>query len=506
MKNGIFAVINVGASALRMQISEFVNHECIVLEYLIKPLKLGRDTFSKGYITLENVHKAAEILNNFSDKLKEYDIKNNYRAICTSSVRDAENRYFFIDHMRIKTGIQLEIIGEMEELFIKSLGVKNDISYFSDMAKEGILFVNLASGNIGINLIKKDLSLFSAALPFGTLRNTELFKNVNENLKYRAYEEYINKMKHHLEISVKEISTIKHMVGSGSSINLLLEIFKPAKFSIKRKKLENLYNEVKNLTSTEIAEKLNINEYYAEILRPTLYVYIVMLKIIGSNILHFSKQSFPHQLTLYYSKSIKEKRLNQKLKKNLIRYAKHYGFDEKHSNLIVKFSKTLFNSLKSIHSLGNKEGIVLESAALLHDVGYFVGINNHHEHSYYITRSFKMPGFDEETIDLIALITLFHRDKYHFMYDSRFTSLPIEKNLLLRKLIALLKIADSLDASHMQIIKDIEVEIKESEVLIIAKALKKPFFEELTFYKKKTDFQEIYGIPANLKVDLTYED
>ena len=52
MKNKHFAIINIGASAFRMIISEYVEGKEKTLEYLVKPLSLGRATFTKGYISL----------------------------------------------------------------------------------------------------------------------------------------------------------------------------------------------------------------------------------------------------------------------------------------------------------------------------------------------------------------------------------------------------------------------------------------------------------------------
>jgi len=77
-----------------MIISEYIEGKENTLELLIKPLSLGRDTFTKGYITLENVYKATEILKNFKNKMEEYKINKNYKAVCTSGVREAQNRYF----------------------------------------------------------------------------------------------------------------------------------------------------------------------------------------------------------------------------------------------------------------------------------------------------------------------------------------------------------------------------------------------------------------------------
>ncbi len=127
MKSGIFGIVDIGAGSIRCQISEVsknsdAGRRIKTLEYIIFPLSIGMDTFLKKYITLDTVYKAAEIFGNIKLKFKEYDINGNYRAVCTSAVRDAENKHFFINHIRVKTGIELEIIDAEEELYIKYLG------------------------------------------------------------------------------------------------------------------------------------------------------------------------------------------------------------------------------------------------------------------------------------------------------------------------------------------------------------------------------------------------
>lgn len=503
MKNGLFAVINVGASAIRMQISEFVEGKERILEYLVNPLRLGRDTFSKGFITLESLNKAVEIMTRFADKLTEYDIWKNYVAICTSSVRDAENRYFFIDRIKTKTGIELSIIEELEEVYVKYVAIKHDIKNFDKMEKNGVFLMNFSSGNVGINIFKDGITFFSSVLPYGSLRIAEYSKNIKNELKHRAYDIYAEKLTNQVKQYCKNIHEIKYLIGSGSSINLLDEVLHPPKNIIKKVDLEKIYNENKFKDPQTISNDLKVSDYIGEILLPTIRMYLSVMNTTGIKEMHFSRQTFPHQLLLYYSKSIKDKSFNKRLIKNFYYYGKKYNLDESHSRQVSYFADKLFNLLEDIHSLGEKERFILEASAILHDVGYYIDIHNHHEHSAYIIQSFNLPGYNKKDINLISIISYMHREK-KIKSDERLAQLSTDEFLTVKKLIALLKIADALDASHMQMIQDIEVSISDTLIKITAICRDIPYIEEKVFNRKNREFLEIFGVPITLETRINY--
>ncbi|MCA1927592.1 MAG: HD domain-containing protein [Calditerrivibrio sp.] len=504
MKNGHYAVINIGASAIRMQISEFNNGEEKIIEYLVNPLRLGRDTFSKGFITLESLNKAVEIMKKFGDKLTEYDLWKSYKAICTSSVRDAENRYFFIDRIKTKTGIELAIIDELEEVYVKYLAIKNDIHDFEKYEKSGVFLLNFSSGNVGINIFQNGINLFSSVLPYGSLRIVEYVKNIKNDLKYRAYDIYAEKLTNQIRQYCKNITDIKYLIGSGSSINLLEEIIKPTKNSIKKIDIENLYKNFKHFDPKAISESLNISDYNGEILLPTLRLYLSVMNTMNVKEMLFSKQTFPNQLLLYYSKKIKDKSVKKRLIKNFFHYGKKYNLDETHAKKVSYFAIKLFNELQEIHSLGENEKFLLEASAILHDIGYYIDIHNHHEHSAYIINSFKMPGYDKRDMKLISIISFMHREK-KIRSDDTLSRLTPNELLTVKKLVALLKIADSLDASHMQIIQDINLSISDTMIRITAVCRDIPYIEEKVFNRKNRDFLETFGVPITFEARLNYE-
>jgi exopolyphosphatase/guanosine-5'-triphosphate,3'-diphosphate pyrophosphatase len=505
MKNGIFGIINVGSSAIRMQISEFKNSKERILESIVTPIALGLDTFEKGYISLEKAKETAQILSKYAQKLDEYNIWGSYKAICTSAIRDAQNKYFFINYINTKTQLDIEIIEESQEMYIKYLGVKNDIRNFDKFAQEGLLIAYLSSGSLSISIKEGEVDTFDSVFKAGSLRQYLMFKDIDKAIRYKAYEEQLGKILSTIKQNCSTLSSIKHVIGCGSSINLLIKVIKPKTNKITYKALNSLYNTIKSIDPQSISSQYNLSPNESNIIVPILYTFSALLKMLNLDGFLFSNSSFPQQLVNFYSKKFKEKSVNKKILNQVIAYSKKYNNDLKHAKKVLYFADKLYSELKSIHSMTQKEKMILDCACVLHDVGYYIGINNHHQHSYYIAKSINMPGIDKEIIDYVAASVLFHRNKVKIESEDELLSAPIEKILVLKKIIALLKIADSLDASHMQIIEDIDINVSENEVKITASALKIPFLEELTFKNKSVDFLETFGITPKLYIKLKYE-
>ncbi|WP_022851798.1 HD domain-containing protein [Limisalsivibrio acetivorans] len=505
MKNGLFASINIGASAFRMIICEYRDGEERVLETLVKPLGLGKDTFTKGYITLDNVYKATRIMQNFRNKLDEFGIKKNYKCVCTSGVREARNRYFLIDHIFQKTGIKLDVVDPSEEVYVKYIGVKNDIPDFDKYERKGVIFANISSGNVSLNIIKDGVSIFSGTLPYGSLRLREIFKHIPIHSRHKAYRQYVKTMFTTISSSLGGDMSIKYIVCSGSSVNTLLSIFKPEDNFFMRKQLEELYEQVKDKPSQENMMDLGIRMNEAKVLVPMLEMYLRLLSYVKSDRLRFSRLTFPHIMTRYYSKSVNDTGFNTRLRKTLYFMGERFNFDKLHAKTVAGFATKLFDSLSELHNMGNKERILLEAGAILHDIGYFIDAKMHHEHSYYIANALDMPGFSKDQVTIVAFLVLMHRNEPEQSLGKRFSYLDIDTQLIIRKLESMLRIADALDTSHMQLIIDFDVQVANNRILISARTKKVPYLEKITFEQKKELFIETFGIPIELETRILYE-
>ena len=114
---------------------------------------------------------------------------------------------------------------------------------------------------------------------------------------------------------------------------------------------------------------------------------------------------------------------------------------------------SLFDQTSALHGLGPAERGLLEVAGLLHDVGYAISQSNHHKHSLYLIRNADLDGFGARERDLVANIARYHRKALPADRHAEYMALDDDDRTLVRRLAALLRLADGLDADHFQVVE-----------------------------------------------------
>jgi len=105
-------------------------------------------------------------------------------------------------------------------------------------------------------------------------------------------------------------------------------------------------------------------------------------------------------------------------------------------------------------------------AALLHDIGLYVGMRGHHKHSQYLLESAEIFGLSRDDIRLIANIARYHRRAVPGKTHVPFMALPRTDRVRVNKLAAILRLTNALDAEHLQKVRDLRVESEESTLII----------------------------------------
>ncbi len=503
MKTYLYGIINIGASAFRMAVSEVRKDGIHEIDYLIKPLRLGVDTFSQGFISLEHVKQAASILHGFRLKLEEYGIKQ-YMAVCTSGVREALNKDFFIDYIKIHAGIDIVILDPSEEVYIKYLSAKLFVANFDKMESQGVVFANIASGNVTLSVTKGDNILYSGALPYGSLRLRQMFRHIIPAKRHRAFDQYAENMVNTVAGTINNVK-IKHLVGSGSSINMMLRIFNPKDDFITKEELERIYNKIRSYTKQEIVEELKLREDEAEVLVPTLCTYIHLLKYTGADRFHFCPVDFPTTLTEFYTGHLVDKSYQKRLKTTILSFGERFNINTAHAKRVSKFAKKLFTAFHDLHSLSSNKFIILETASLLYQVGAYIDPKNVTDNSYYIIKSISIPGLNSNNIKLTANVIRCMNIEYSKQNINMDLGISAEDMLIINKLSCILRTAYALDGSKSGIIEDFDILEKDNIILINAKVRKEPFVELFTFDKIKGSFEETFGIPIDIRTTMIYD-
>ena len=67
-------------------------------------------------------------------------------------------------------------------------------------------------------------------------------------------------------------------------------------------------------------------------------------------------------------------------------FANRVDHDTTHGEHVRQLARALFHQLRDVHGIPDDRGVLLEVAALLHDVGEVVNVRGHHKHSEYMIR------------------------------------------------------------------------------------------------------------------------
>ena len=166
----IVAVLDMGASAIRMAIAEVApGAPPRLLEEASKGVLLGRDTFSSEAIRSQTLDAAIGALEGFRQMMDGYGVTQVW-AVATSAVREARNGDTFLDRVQGRTGITFEIINEAEESRLVYLAVRNDIGTHPSFRGARTLLLEVGGGSTSLTLLRRGEPNRSGVYALGSVR------------------------------------------------------------------------------------------------------------------------------------------------------------------------------------------------------------------------------------------------------------------------------------------------------------------------------------------------
>src|SRR5262245_16648403 len=134
-----------------------------------------------------------------------------------------------------------------------------------------------------------------------------------------------------------------------------------------------------------------------------------------------------------------------------------YRYDEPHARNVMHLATRLFDQLAHEHGLSEHDRLLLEVAALLHDIGLFVSLRGHHRHSLYLLQASEIFGLSRDDMAFVGNIARYHRRGLPQTSHTPYASLDRDERVRINKLAAILRVANALDAEHLQKIDDVHI-------------------------------------------------
>lgn len=509
------AGIDIGSNSIRLIIAEITDNGKInVLEELIKSSQIGRDSFISGRISVDTIQETCDILQNFARLMYEYQI-DDYQAVTTSGLREAENRDYVLEQIRVKTGLNIQIINNAEERYFTLKAIQEAMSGYDIMKDEGLLIVDIGSGGVEISIYKDGKLRLTEYSRVGSLRLSEVLADLESTTLYfpKIMEEFIDSKVHLLKHVIKSAKII-NFIGLGGELNQILPLIETEEKRglkyISRKSLDKLYSRVKNMTTDQIIKEFKLKHKEARLLLPSVIIFNYFIRQTGASGVYAPLVSLRHGIIADMVDKHFCDILSSDYKEDIINSARYmgqqYGIDDEHTKMVEKLALSIFDQTRDIHNLGELERIFLQIASILHDTGKFIDQNRHDFHSYNIINSQNIIGFSDRKMNIIANIVRYHQDDLPDLIDENYSNLNYRDRMVVSKLAAILKLANSLDLSYNQKINDINI-IEDGNHLLFKITTKEDILLEKWSFQKKVDFfYEVMGYRPQLEIkDGNYE-
>ncbi len=415
------------------------------------PVRLGAEVFVSGRLAPTSIAQACDALRGFRDEMDRWKV-DAYRAIATSAVREAKNGSTLIERARREAGIELEAIEGHEEARLNQLAVTRRVS----LADKRALLVDVGGGSTELTLLNKGETEFTMSLPLGTVRVLEAYlkgaKTVDRT-RERLLEEVIDRA---LGEALPQLTSIEVLVGTGGNLETLWEIC-PAKGTARAVDIPAvrvLYKKMCSMTANERRDTYQLRPDRADTIVPATAIFLRLAHVLklttilapGVGLAAGALEELVDKFFHVWDSAGEAERILDAC----ARLGRRYHFDEKHARQVCRFATQLFNDLQRVHAFGERDGLLLRAAAMLHDIGDYVHYSGHHKHSQYLILHADIMGLTPDERAIIANIARYHRKGPPDNTHPGYRDLTKEARGKVRGLAAMLRIADALDREHKQ--------------------------------------------------------
>jgi exopolyphosphatase/guanosine-5'-triphosphate,3'-diphosphate pyrophosphatase len=510
------AAIDVGTNSFHLivvKINEGGNFEIIDREKEVIRLSEGSSGDIK-FINPEAMTRAITALKRFKGIADSHNAE--IRAVATSAVRESHNKNEFISKVFNETKIEIEVISGYEEARLIYLGILKAVPIYN---KKTLVF-DIGGGSTEFVVGNKGKIIQSVSLKIGAVRLAQKFfpdyEITNPRLKdCRKWVE--GEIFHAAELMKKEgFSLCAGSSGTIMSAGLMIQaIRKDAasnqtilnNFEFTKDELKVIEKEILARKSVEKRKKIpGLDEKRADIIPAGIIILSTIFDLFELDKMTISGYALREGIII---DTLQKEHLNGSTKPNLIdirkESVKHLAessrYDVEHCRHISKFALKIFDDLKKLHQLGDECREYLEAASILHDIGYHIAHTNHHHHSFYIIRNSELLGFNDNEISIIAHTSRYHRKSHPKKNHDDFIELPEKTQQIIKKLSAILRVADSFDRTHKRIVQSVECRVKSNKIemkLDIKKGVN-PEIELWSLERRKALFEEVYGKTISIK-------
>src|SRR5262245_8795981 len=415
------AAIDIGTNSLHMivvRVGPDLSFEIIDREK--EMVRLGAGGLDGRALTRDAMHAALQVLSKFS-RLAESHGVDEIVAVATSAIREAENGGEFLKAAAQQTSIRARVISGTEEARLIHLAA----AYGVDLAGEVAVVIDIGGGSVEITRGTASSIDVGQSFKLGVIRLTERYVK-SDPLSPRDARRIAKRLNADAGDYLDRIARggFDRVIGTSGTILSLGAVVAAAQGRPldqprrnQRVPAKQLRRIRKQIVAAPLDERMKIpglDPRRADLAPAGAVLLEAILKRLGADEITLSDYSLREGLIVDYiaqhRKQIAQaERYPDLRRRSVVELAERCNYSPDHASHVARLAVSLFDQTRASHGLTDREQEWLEYAALLHDIGVHISYESHHKHSYYLVKNGDLRGFEPDEVELMALVTRYHR-------------------------------------------------------------------------------------------------
>lgn len=502
----IYGAIDVGSNDVSLTIYEITTKSGIrQLDRISRMMGLGSESYINGKINYQKVDELCEVLQEYKVKLQEYGAAY-YQAYASSAIREASNSEMILDQVAIRTGMQIIVMSNSEIRFLIYKAMAYKKANFNKITQKSTAIVDIGAGSIQISLFDKQAVYTTQNIRIGSLRMREIlsdieYRTVNFN---ELIQEYVGNEINTFKAMFLKDKDIKNVIAVGDEISNIIKMVPELNLidSINSEQMDNICQKLESKSVDELYTEFGIPQEVGSLLYPSAIIYKQFLEQAKAELIWIPLTNLCDGMAVDYAQKVGKIQMEHDFDADILAAArnisKRYRCDKAHIQNVGAITLSLFDKIRKLHGLGDRERLLLELAVILHDCGKFINMNAAAPNSYHIIMATEIIGISHKEREQVANIVKYNTASLP-PFEEMDNKGSVEEYLKAAKLSAILKIANALDRSHKQKIENFTVMLKGKNLIILADTIEDLTLERGLFETKADHFEEVYGIRPVLK-------
>jgi exopolyphosphatase/guanosine-5'-triphosphate,3'-diphosphate pyrophosphatase len=507
----LVAVIDIGTSSIRMAVGEISSDgETRTVETLSQAVAIGRDTFTARKISRSTVEDCVRILSSYRVVLDSYGISDvdQLRCVATSAVREAQNCLVFLDRIYIATQIHVEVLDESEVARITFLGVQSTLKGDPHLAAARSFVVDVGGGNTELLVVEHGQVTFSHTCNLGSLRLRKMMESLDTPI--RNEREFLeNQIDRFVGQALQQVRTndglSTELIALGGDFRFAANELVPDRVenslaTIAISTLQEFVDRMLPLSVDELVHDFHLTFPDAETLGPALLTMVNIARRLKVDHLRVSDVNLRDGLlTELASDDIWSGDFRDHVVSAAVELGSKFAFDENHARHVSHLAGLLFDALQVHHRLDARARALLTLASLLHEIGMFVSISAYHKHSMYLIQNSELFGLSQLELQIVALVARYHRRASPKPTHPGYSRLSREDRVVVSKLASILRVADALDRSYSQRIREFTCAVQKDRLVITVPGVDDLALEQIAMKQTAQLFEETYGLSVLMR-------